>query len=178
MIDIQGFSMKNKLSEFTLKEFSEITVIMNNTELLHIERYLNIMETLGVSDEILNKLTDDELLNIIKNFGIDEELEKIMNSTLEIDGIEYVAYTDEFKMRAKDLALIEKYAAQGDEDYVIKAIATIFKSSVTNNHYDQAHLEFKFKAFENVELKLVYGYIPHIIEKIIRKIEAMNGVTI
>ncbi len=175
MIQIKGISIKNLLSEYTLKEFQDISDIMNNAELEYIEKYIDILTYLGITDDVLDELTDDDLFDAIKELTRENDLDLALTKELEINGKTYVAYEDSFKLKAKDLALIEKWAKVGGSSYITKSIAVIFKEKGVSDHYNPQYLESKFKQFENVKMNLVYGYIGHIIEKIVKKIEILYG---
>ncbi len=176
MITIGNYEMKNNISEFTIDEFSKITNILNDNKLDYIDKYMNVFTTLGVSDEILDDLSTDDFIEYIKGFNNDIKMENILLKEFELNGYTYVAYEDdEFKLKIKDMALIENAVKTNEKDYISKIIAIIFKRSDLSKteHYDKSHIEFKSKLFRELKLVDFYPYIVYIQDKILNKMKIL-----
>lgn len=177
MIDIKGFSLKNSLNEFTIDEFEKVTAILNREDYDNIEKYIQALLYLGLPEEILDELNDDEFFEIIKAFTFTEELGELTPRII-IDGYHYVAYEGEtFNLKIKDLSLIEKAVIQKPEAYLSRAMAIIFKRDDLTRveHYTEAHIVEKTKLFKKQNASLAYPYLLHITQKLKQKIESAEA---
>jgi hypothetical protein len=177
MIDIKGYSLKNSLNEFTIDEFEKVTAILNRQDLESIEKYIEALLYLGLPEEILDELSDDEFFGIIKAFTFTEELGEL-KARIEIEGYHYVAYEGEaFVLKVKDLSLIEKAVIQKPEAYLSRALAIIFKRDDLTRveHYAESHIQEKTKLFKKLNASLAYPYLIHITQKLKQKIESAEA---
>jgi hypothetical protein len=162
-----GTEIRTALSEMTIEEFDKISNIMNDQELMAIEKYLDIMNVLGVDDKVLEELTDTELFAIIKSFG-EYEYENNLVKSVEIEGYNYVAYLgDTFSLKAKDMALIEK-AIKSGKNFYANLIAIIFKREDLSNteHWSPAHIKHKIGLFKNMQADTFYPYVIAITQRL------------
>jgi len=177
MREIEGFNLKTKMEEFTILEFETISSIMNDENKDNIEKYLNILEYLGTPDDILNEMTTDTFYDIIKEMNSDVECDKTLLPQITIDKYTYDAYTgDEFKLKIKDLSKIESRILAKPNEYVLYAIAVIFKRTdlTKTEHYTEAHIEYKMKLFKELPVIDIYPYIVYIQENVSKKLLLMS----
>lgn len=176
MIKIYDCEIKTSLNEFSLKEFEDITAIKNSNQYEDdIDKYIKILEYLKVQTEIIDKIDFDLFLDIVKAFNDGGLESRDMTPIITIDGYNYIAYTDEeFKLKLKDLSIIQKYIKADNNKWIVKTIATIFKREDLSDieNYEPAHIEYKCKLFGDIDVKLVIGYVFYIHEKIANKIKS------
>lgn len=176
MIKIYDFEIKTSLNEFSLKEFEDITAIKNSNKYEDdIDKYIKILEYLKVPDDIIDKVDFDTLMDIVKSFnegGLDS---RDLIPSIEINGYKYIAFEDEeFKLKIKDLSLIQKHIKSDNNKWIVKSIATIFKREDLTNieNYEPAHINYKCELFSSLNASLFIGYIFYIHEKIANKIKS------
>ena len=173
MITFKEYQLKNSLHEFTIEEYEKVTEILSNEELVNIEKYIDILLCLGLPENVLDEMTDDEFFNIINSFTF--SIKSGMAPSIEIEGYEYVAYTeDTFKLKVKDLSLIEKAIVDTPNNYLSRAMAVIFKRADLTRveHYSEAHLKEKTKLFKKVSAAIAFPYLIHLTEKLNSKLNA------
>lgn len=177
MITIRDYQMKSELKEYTLYEFDLISATLNNEKLDYIDKYLNVLEILNVPQEIIDDLSDTEFIDIIKNLVLLPPTNDTLLKEIEIDGFIYEAYDgDEFKLKIKDLALIENSVKKNNGKFLAtEAMAIIFKRKDLSKveHYTPAHIKYKTELFKNVNVDLVYNYIIFISEKTVKKLSTL-----
>jgi hypothetical protein len=177
MIKIGDYEMKNSLREWTVNEYEKIIKIINNEEYDFIDKYIKVMEFLGVPDYILENMTDEDFFNIVKNI-LDNNIEKEYKRCIEIDGYIYSAYkeNEKYKLTVRDMSYIEKVLKSDVNDMLSRIMAIIYKRDDLSNkeHYDESHLEYKAKLFKNVSADIVIPYLLLIEEKIVSKLIYLN----
>jgi hypothetical protein len=174
MINVKEYPLRNSLNEFTIQEFEKVTAILNREDLESVEKYMEALLYLGLPEEILDELSDDEFFKIIAAFTFTEETAEL-RPRVEIGSHTYVAYEGEsFTLKVKDLSLIEKAVMKRPEAYLSRAMAIIFKREdlTRTEHYAEAHLEEKTKLFQKENATLAYPYLIHITQKLRQKIES------
>lgn len=168
MYTIRNFEIRTEISEFTVAEFETIGSILKGDESEVLERYFNLLEYLKLPEEILYDLTDAELFAAIAAFNIQKHQTDLVPS-FELGGYTYRAYPDgeEFVLRAKDLALIEK-AGQEDSKLLSRLLSIIFKREDLGNkeHYEPAHMKHKAKLFGELNAAEMYPYLIYITKRI------------
>jgi hypothetical protein len=177
-IEIEGlepFEVKTKMTEFTLKEFENISTILNDKNIDSVDKYLNILERLNTPEEILDELDSEEFLKIVETFTSDKVENTELTRTIQVDGYTYEAYPEgkEFKLKARDFGLIENAIKKNPNKYVLDVIAIIFKRTDLSRteHYTNGHIKQKKKLFANQTADLYYPYIGFIHDKISKKIK-------
>lgn len=168
MYTIRNFEIRTEISEFTVAEFEIIGSILKGEDSEVLERYFNLLEYLKLPEEILYDLTDAELFAAIGSFNI-QKPEIYLVPSFELGGYTYRAYPDgeEFVLRAKDLALIEK-AGQDESKLLSRLLSIIFKREDLSNkeHYEPAHMKHKAKLFGELNAGEMYPYLIHITKRI------------
>jgi len=176
MIKIQDFEMKSELKEFTLKELDKITSILNDDKMDYIDKYLTVFDSLGVPENIIDDLSNDELFDIIKKMTNSKAVEQTLLKEIVVDGYTYSAYDgDTFTLKAKDMAKIENMTKQSGKFSFLEAIATIFKRTdlTKTEHYEPAHIKYKMQLFGSLNADEMYPYLIYITEKLAKKIEVL-----
>lgn len=169
MIKYKDVEIKNNIKEFTIREFEEISAILNNESLENVEKYMDVLEKLGIHSNLLNEMTDDEFFELISKFEMTTDL--TLTPKFEHEGHTYVAYEEEFKLGVKALSIIEKAIAKNPNKYLAKTLAVIFKRSDLSGgeHYVDTHLKSKEKIFQELPATLAYPYLVYVVEKINNK---------
>jgi hypothetical protein len=174
MINVKGYEMKSSLTEWTLGEYEKISKVLSSDD-DYIDKYISVLEILGVPNDILDSLNDDEFFEIVEKI-VDNNLDKIYLKEFEIDGYTYRAYEgDNYILGVRDMARIENVIKN---DFApSKLMAVIFKrTDLTNTeHYDKAHLEYKAKLFKDLNASIIIPYILLIEEKMVKKLVYLNG---
>lgn len=167
MYSIKGFELKNSLNDMTVKEFEKLSETLRNPNLEQIEKYIKVLEDLGMPDAIINELTDVELFEVIGAFNANE-YDNTLIPSVEIKGYNYVAYTgDKFVLRAKDMSLIEK-AIKNVPNYMSTILAVVFKREDLGpaEHYVPAHVVHKASLFADLNAGKMYAYLMHITDSL------------
>jgi hypothetical protein len=174
MINIKGYDIPTNLSDMTIKQFESLNQIMNNTELLELERYLDYLELFIQSDDLYT-ISDDELFSVIELIGKKEDMNTDLIKTIELDGYTYTSYTDEFTIKAIELSLIEKRISKNPSKYFSYILSIIFKRNDLSNreHYTEAHLKHKENIFGELSADLYYPYVIWIASKLNKKLNTM-----
>lgn len=176
MLEVKGFQLKTKMSEFTLKEFENISSLVGEED--DIDRYLKILSILGMPDDIIYDITSDDIINIINDFNNDGINNKDLTRTIEVNGRTYSAYPEEseFSLKAKDLGMIQSYVKKHPNKYVLYLIALLFKDDqlTRTEHYTDAHIKHKMELFSDLIADDYYQYIVYINMNVVDKIKAMT----
>ena len=175
MIKIRDYEMKSSFTEWTISEYENIVEVLNNDG-DYIDKYIRVLEILGVPDTILDTMYDDEFFSVIENI-LDNEMDNNYRKEVIVDGYRYVAYEDTYKLGIKDMAKIESIITRDEKNKISKIMAVIFKrEDLTNTeHYDKAHLEYKAKIFSNLTADIMIPYMLIIQDKMVKKLVFLNG---
>jgi hypothetical protein len=177
MINIHGFKLKTKMTEYTLLEFQNISKILNDN-LDEVDKYLKILEILGMPEDVLYDIDSEELIYIVKEFRKDTINNKDLTRTIEMNGFTYESYIEggEFKLKAKDFALIETLIKKSPDAFLVEAIAIIFKNTTLTKteHFTKAHIDYKKRLFNDLIADQYYQYIVYINTMIVNKIKLLN----
>lgn len=176
MLKVGTFEMKSEISEYTLFEFEQISNTLNDESLDYIDKYLKIFEILNVPEEIVDELDDTEFFNIIKSFN-QETPSQELTKEIEVNGYTYTAYEgDTFKLKLKDLAIIENLIKKSGKMNATEIIAVLFKRNdlTKKEHYEPAHIKYKKELFKDIPVSLVFPYFVYLGEKLVKKITAMT----
>jgi len=178
-IKVEGqepFELKTKMTEFTLKEFQEISSILNDPEIDSVDKYLDVISYLGCPEDVLVEIDSDEFLEIVNTFTADRIQNKELTRTIEIDNDVYEAYPEgkEFKLKAKDFSLIEKCIKRTPNKYILEVIAILFKRTDLTRveNYAKAHIKHKKKLFADQIADQYYPYVAFIHDKISKKVKS------
>jgi hypothetical protein len=155
-------TLKTTPQEITLNLFKQMLEVQDE-HWGDFEYYLKVFKILGLSDEYLDVMDSNALFTTIKDFQDDFEVSDIkMKNTIEIDGYYYKSYDDKFIIKAKDFANIEKRMKLGEHNWIIYAMALLFKRTdlSINEHMDKTHIEHKMKLFKDeVTMDIALPYI-------------------
>jgi hypothetical protein len=177
MITINGtFELRNDPKEITLAEWEKIYNQLKDESITPLERYWNVFELMGVPDEIMNKITGEDLVKLIaewNNITISTETPK---RDFVINGRSYVAYDgEEFQFMGRDLVLIEKASMEQKSNYCSYCLALLFKDDqlTSKEHYDEAHIKYKAKLFaQHLSADDVIPYLALIARRVVKSIQA------
>lgn len=175
MIKIRDYEIKSSLTEWTIGEYENIITILSDDKLDFIDKYIKVLELLGLPDEVLDKLGDDEFFEIVQNI-LDNNIDNNFKKEFELHGYTYRAYEgDEYKLSVRDMAKIENII-KSDDVKLSRILAVIFKrEDLTNTeHYDKAHLDYKAKIFKELNADIVIPYILLIEKKMVKKLVYLN----
>ena len=161
------YSIKQKVNEFTIGEFEQITNILNNAELDKIDKYTQIFTVLGIPQDIIDEMETSEFFNLVKEFAnIEDNIDYLVSEKVKevtINNRVYQAYEgEEFKMNVKQMKMIEKYIKLNPKTYISDLMAIIFKDTqLTNNeHYVDAHIKHKSNLFkDNITVDVALPYV-------------------
>jgi ribosome-associated translation inhibitor RaiA len=172
MINIVGYDIPTSISEMTIAEFESLNVIMNNSENLQIERYVDYIEKYIKGDDLYS-VSDEEIFNLVELVNKKEDISRDLIKSFEIDGYNYVSYIEEFKITAIELSLIEKKINKNPSKYFSYIIAILFKrEDLTNKeHYTDAHLKHKEDLFSKQKADIFYPFILAVADKLAKNIK-------
>lgn len=168
------YELPNEPKEMSLGQFEKIFNITNNDNLGLIEKYMKVFEMLGLPDEVLDSMNQQEFVEAVKKFN-DYMIHPTTESKIEINGHTYVSFAgEEFEFMAKDLMKIEKAAISGDGHFPSMLMAILFKDeSLTNTeHYTDAHIKHKAKLFrEHLTADMCLPYLARVARRTVTTLE-------
>lgn len=179
MVEIRGYQIKNDIAELTLEQFEKVSKILNDEDLDKFEKWADVFIFLGVPVSEVNDMEFDEFINYVKVFNDTHAINDIpMTQEFELDGYTYRAYEDEFKLKVRDLKMIEKAMGKDNTNYFARLMAIIFKRTDLTNaeHYENSHLKYKEKLFNDLNATLVVPYVVAVSRKLISQNEATEVV--
>lgn len=177
MYKYKNYELNTSLNEMTIGEFETVSSILNDASKSTIEKYIDVISYLGLPDNEILNLTDEELFDIIASFDKNELDRKLLKSFV-INEVTYNAYEgDEFKLKAKDLSLIEK-RIKDNKPFFSYSIAVIFKPE--NTELTVAYLpkliENRVKLVKELNAAEYYPYMVYLTDKVISKTKLMTNV--
>lgn len=178
---VQGseFTLKNKISDFTIGEFENISSIFADENVDKIDRYSQLFILLGIPSDTIDDLEISEFFNLVEKYSDNNDLEidylaKEKQQEIEINGRIYRAYDETFKMNVKQMRLIENKIKNSSTKYIGDLMAIIFKDvHLSNNeHYVEAHLKHKAKLFrENITADVALPYVGFFSKELLNNIQ-------
>lgn len=173
--EVEG--MKTLPTEITIQEFLSIT---KNQDLEGtFMYYLNTFESLGLSSKFIDAIDDVTLYSLIADFQEDFRVDNAEYvKTITIDGYDYQAYEDEFRLGARDLARIEEEMHKDPLGWITYALAVIFKRTdlSSTEHTANAHIKHKEKLFKDVTMDIALPYIVYVSDSYIKNVKLVAGV--
>ena len=175
MVTIKEHNFITQVHEMTVEQFSKATAIFNDETKLNVEKYLDVIESLGAPPEIVDELTNDELFQIIKSFSEKTTVfdnDHTLPRTITRNGWVYEAFPEgeEFQIKARDLALIEK-AVNNKEDFYQTLLSILFKDpNLVNETYNKSHLEYKKSLLSKLPAEPYLGYLTEVSKILTEKI--------
>lgn len=175
MIDIGKIKVKNKYTEVTLGEFDRIITSFANTEDLLVEKYIEILLILGVTNNEIETLSIDDLNKFIRGF-LKSHIKMGISQKIEIEGEVFKAYEGEkYDISVKDLWQIEKHVKKNKTLSLLKSCAIIYKSQTSiTPPYDEEEIERKSQIFGNQPIYEFYGLCAYICLRMGQKITLLN----
>ena len=183
MIKVKGHNLPNKASEMSLKLYEKLSEVLeskvkdngeNKKEFKYesvIDKYLDVLELIGLPKEVCNNLTQEEFVKAVTDFNKPTKVNYKMINSFEINGKIYTAFKGKkFSLNVKDGALIEKYARQNPTRYVAEMLAVIFKDeSLTDaEHRENAHIKHKANIFRTeLTASVAVPYLMEVAKKIL-----------
>lgn len=190
MLDIKYngdiYHIKNNTEEFTIGEFEKVTSILLEDTEFYFDRWLKVIEFLGVPTDIVDDIDLDELSQLIKNIKV-SDVEEMYIDKIVIDGYTYTAYNKEEmnkpRITGKVIKLVESIMISNPKECVGDIMAIFFKRDDLSNteHYDKAHLKHKAKIFRNnISSNVAIPYIMLVSDRFMKNINSLllNGDTI
>jgi hypothetical protein len=180
MIQIKEQPVKNLISEMTFKEFHECLTILGDQEKEMIERYMEVLKALGVSEELLNQLTIDDLIPFVQNLGTDKFTDKTIPHEIVCGDKTYTIHNnDKYRISIKDLWQIEKHIKKTGKLDLIKTVAIILKDQNTPAEfvYSEAHIFEKMENIANENVAVFLPLIAHVTVELGEKILLLNAST-
>jgi hypothetical protein len=176
MILIKNKEVKNLISEMTLEEFEKCLHFLNNEEKEVIERYFDVLQVLGMTEEEVSAMTIEELTDFVKVFAKEEFQKGDIPQEIEIDGVIYKIHEGEFKILAKDLWQIEKIMKRTGKFCISKSLGVILKRKDVELswNYNDAHIASKAKSFDTQSVTLFLPLIFKISLELGEKIMLLN----
>jgi hypothetical protein len=175
---IKNYNFRVKINEMTIGEFEDCYSIINDKDLLPIEKYIDIITYLIKADggdiSIIDDLTDDELFKIIKGFNKPVNRKELKKEII-LDGVKYTSFEDKFIMKARDLAAIERIL-ENEKQFYSYIIAVLFKADNTN-HYDKEEIKKRADKIRKLNAADYFQYVIMVSEKIKIKIEGLYDAT-
>jgi len=175
-ITIKGtdYQLRNKGGEVTLNELAKISLILENTTNDYIGKWLQVLEILGCK-AMLEDMTAKQFTDAVKEVNI--EIKQEIVEEIEVNNRVYsCSVTDGvLDVSARDLSKIEKLASKGGA-WCHKAFAVVYKDlDLTNNeHYDDAHIDYKAKLFgEGVNADVAAPVIFQLSKAIVENVQAL-----
>mgnify|MGYP000208026769 CR=1 FL=1 len=173
----KSYSIKNSLEELLIKDYEKIASILNNEDKLTVDKWSEVMVYLGVPQDIVDDFDAFAFRDIIKQFNIIDINKSEILPTINVDGKEYVAFEETFKLTVKELALIEKVAQKNKDMWVGDVMAIIYKNPDVdkNMRYDNAHLKYKAELIrENVTADKSLPIIDYLSKRLIKDYEMIT----
>lgn len=177
-INEEKYTIKNDISEFTIEEFEDVSAILNNPKYDSIQRYLELLKYLKLDEDIIDSLDSEEFLKIVESFSMSSlksDDKYTLKRTIELNGFIYESYDSDsnFKLKVKDLSLIEKAIKSNNDKYFSDIISILFKRTdlTKKEHYSDAHLAHKKELFKTLKCEDFYSYIIYINKRIVDKIK-------
>ena len=173
------YELRNSLDEITIEEF-EIIIYLINKENTFIQKWIEILEFLGLPEYVIDTLDEDSFIEIVKsisnNFAIPNDTVK---KSVIIDGEEYLAYKDEkFKLTMKQIKFIQKNILN-KESYFSDLCAYIYNKNGNNEieNMDVDHFRYKKLFFRDQKMELIIPILRIINISLAKKFNLLiNGV--
>jgi hypothetical protein len=175
MIKLKGFEFKTNINEFTIEEYEKITRIIERAQENYIQKWLDVFSILCDDDDIISSLTEEDLFEFIAKLDEINLPSSEMKKSIKIGDREWIAYQgDEFKLKLKDLSIIETFF-KDKQDFFAKILAVIFKDPLLDNNLDLDVIHEREMLFRNLIAGDYLIYVTTIVEKIIKKVETIDA---
>lgn len=172
------YDVKNLTTELLVKEFEEITYILNNKKLHTIERWSRVFKYLGVPEETIDNFDTTDFIELIKEYNLTTVLDTTITKEIEIDGWVYSAYDEKFKLTVRETALIENYIHKNDNKYIGELLAIVYKKQGIESslHFDTSHIAYKAKLIrENITADVAIPLINFLSKRLIKDFDIIEN---
>lgn len=145
-IQDEQYSIKNKLNEMTIGEYEKVTEILNNEKLDYIDKWIEVLILLGLSEDVIDTFGISEFTQIIKGFQLAGDVEKEIQQTITLNDKPFNSFTEnDFKITVKEMAMIENVIKKKPTRYLGDVLAILYKSPDADRtiNYDKSHIKFK-----------------------------------
>lgn len=168
------YEVKSKLDEMTIKEFEHISSILGDKDKDHIEKWSEIFIYCGLPSDILDYLDAFDFMELIKEYNMNHEKVGSIRKEIEVEGITYRAYEDEFKISVKEMRLIESLIKKNSTRYLADVLAVVYKRPDVDKNivYDNAHIAHKSNLFRNnIKADVAVPLVGYIASKLTKTFE-------
>lgn len=172
------FQLKTELSEIDLPTFQKLLNVLNMENEYFFDVYLESMKILGLPDEVVEDINEDEIYECIKCMRLHNFIEFDENNivrSFEMDGYTYSAFPqgETFRYKSREFKLIEKFTRLHKNDYCKYIMAVTFKRDdlTIKEHYDETHIKHKAELFEKMDINVAVYYLLKATDKITRFFE-------
>ena len=174
------YPVKNRAEEFLIKDFENVTKILNDKKKNNIDKWSETFVYCGLPQDIVDEFDAGAFIQLVKEFNILDGLNIEISKEIELNGEIYTAYDDEFKMTVKDMRFIEDYIVKNDDRYLGELMAVIYKRKDLDKslHYDKSHIHFKAELFrKEVTADKTIPFIQFLSKKLVQDYELIkNGI--
>ena len=142
----ESYEIKNTIREITIFDFENISEILENDNLNYIEKWLEILKYLGVSEECIKSLDMTDLLMISSHFKFinnNINLKKI-RKYIVIDNNRYYFRNKKSNILVKDIIELENIISSGGR-YAPKLISYLYPSNETSKSKYQSSISNDIK---------------------------------
>lgn len=164
----EDITIKNQPNELLVKDLEKITTVLNTDKTI-IDKWSEILIYLGVNKEIVEDIEPEAFIEIIKRFNnINNYSEYPFIPEIEIKGVKYYLPDGDFKLKLKQVSLIESAIKNNQSQYLGDILAICYKRDDIEQYlqYDKAHLDYKAELFRDhltVDYVLpILGYLTKI----------------
>ena len=168
------YQLPNQANEVKLATFEKMYNLMQTKGVGKLEVYLKIFALFGIPEHELDEMTEEDLVNLIKEFNQVTVPSGELAKTIEVNGRTYTAYDEEFKFKARDIVEIERAAIKGVTNFPSYILAVLFKDDRLTKveHYVESHIKHKASLFaENLTTDVAIPYLAKVAEKTLKTIQ-------
>jgi hypothetical protein len=178
------FKIPTEPQEFSIKQFEEISEILNNETILEFDRYYKVFSLLGIDEDILDSMDTENFINLIKEYNEENVLftqDNYSGFTRELvfsDGYTYTSFGDKFFITVKDMKYIEEFIKENQFKFVGELLAVLFKRNdlTKNEHYTKAHIKHKAKLIrEDFTMDIALPFIFYFSDKLVSQLQAYKN---
>lgn len=174
----EEYQIKNHPTEVSVKTFEEISTLLNDESKDEIERYIEIFNILGIPEEVIDNMDYDDFIGVIKAMQIEFIAKDEFQQEFEINGFTYRAFDDEFKLKVKEMSLIESYVKKDSNKFIGELLAILFKRTDLSKieHFESAHIKHKAELFrEHLMIDIALPYIKILSEKLVGNLKLLKN---
>ena len=169
------YEIKNEANELLVGQFEKLSEILNDETNDRVESYIKVFTELGIPGEVIDSMDYDDFIKIIRQLNLSDVLENEYKQEIKIGDYTYTSYEgDTFKLKVKDMSLIETCVKSNPNRYIGELLAVLFKRTDLSKveHYDKEHLKHKAKLFRsNVTADVAIPFIVYFSDKLIKNIK-------